>query len=213
MKCNSGMLRLYAVTDRRGEDSRTLLARTEAAIQNGVSCVQLREKELSEEAFLREALSFRELCSRYGVPLVINDNVEVAICCGADGIHIGQQDMALSEARRRVGDTMIIGVTAHTVEEAKKAEDGGADYLGLGAVFPTSTKTGTIPMTQETLRAICAAVSIPKVAIGGISEENILRLSGSGVDGVAVVSAIYGAPDPGSAAARLRKLAETIIAP
>ena len=151
------------------------------------------------------------LCRRYGVPFLINDNLDIAIACHADGVHVGQSDMAVREVRRRVGSSMIVGASAHSVAEAREAEESGADYLGIGAVFSTTTKTNVTAMPYETLKSICAAVSIPKVAIGGISQENLMALSGSGVDGIAVVSAIFGAEDPGAATARLRALAETMV--
>lgn len=211
MKCDKNTMLLYAVTDRAWTGSMSLYQQVEAALKNGVTCVQLREKTLDEDTFLREALQIGKLCREYGVPFIINDNVELALKCGADGVHVGQEDMAAKDVRRRVGERMIVGVSAHTVEEAVEAEKNGADYLGLGAVFTTSTKTNAVSMTPQMLRAICDAVRIPTVAIGGITEGNLPLLHGSGVDGVAVVSAIFGAEDPGRAAARLRTLAEELV--
>lgn len=212
MKCDKHTMLLYAVTDRAWVGPMTLLQQAEAALQNGVTCLQLREKHLDDEAFLAEARQMAALCKRYHVPLIINDRVDIALACGADGVHVGQEDMEVSAVRRLAGEKLIVGVSAHTVEEAVKAARGGADYLGLGAVFSTSTKADAGAMSRDTLKAICQAVDIPKVAIGGISAENILQLSGSGVDGVAVVSAIFGAPDPGRAAARLARLSRQMIA-
>ncbi|MEA5014730.1 MAG: thiamine phosphate synthase [Candidatus Limiplasma sp.] len=211
MKCDKRTMLLYAVTDRAWAGKMSLYQQVEAALKNGVTCVQLREKTLGEGAFLAEAEALAALCKRYHVPFIINDNVGIAIGCGADGVHVGQEDMALSAVRERVGEGMIIGVSAHTVEEALEAVRNGADYLGLGAVFSTATKPDVHPMSYETLRAICAAVPVPTVAIGGISQENLLRLCGSGVDGVAVVSAIFGADDPGVATAGLLALAEEMV--
>lgn len=191
MKCDKRYMLLYAVTDRAWTGEQTLCEQVEAALKGGVTCVQLREKEMDETAFLQEAKDICALCHRYGVPFIVNDNVDVAIACQADGIHVGQEDMAAGEVRRRVGDAMLLGVSVHTVEEARRAVRNGADYLGLGAVFPTSTKTDVDQMTNETLRAICDAVDVPVVAIGGINRGNLLKLSGSGVDGVALVSAIF----------------------
>ena len=191
MKCDKRYMLLYAVTDRAWTGEQTLYEQVEAALKGGVTCVQLREKEMDETAFLQEAKDICALCRRYGVPFIVNDNVDVAIACQADGIHVGQEDMAAGEVRRRVGDAMLLGVSVHTVEEARRAVRNGADYLGLGAVFPTSTKTDVDQMTNETLRAICDAVDVPVVAIGGINRGNLLKLSGSGVDGVALVSAIF----------------------
>ena len=211
MRCDKKDMLLYAVTDRGWVGEMTLYEQVEAALKNGVTLVQLREKDLDEEAFLKEAIEMAKLCKSYNVPFIINDNVDVAIKCGADGVHVGQEDMEAGAVRKLVGDNMIIGVSAHNVEEAVKAAENGADYLGLGAVFNTSTKHNVGDMKYETLKAICDAVDIPKVAIGGISVDNIMKLSGSGVDGVAVVSAIFAAKDPGRAAAELRKLSEKMV--
>ncbi len=180
-------------------------------MRGGVTCVQLREKELGDAAFLQEAKELCALCRRHGVPFIVNDNVEIAIACGADGIHLGQEDMAANEARRRVGDAMILGVSVHTVEEARQAVRDGADYLGLGAVFPTITKGDADQMPHDTLRAICDAVDVPIVAIGGINRDNLLQLSGSGVDGVALVSAIFSAEDIQETCRELRALAEKMV--
>lgn len=211
MKCDKNMMLLYAVTDRAWVGKMSLYEQVEAALKNGVTCVQLREKDLDEEAFLQEAIEIRKLCKEYQVPFIINDNVEIAVKCSADGIHVGQEDMVASDVRNRVGDDMIIGVSAHTVEEAVEAVKNGADYLGLGAVFSTSTKLDVENMSAETLKAICDSVDVPTVAIGGISKKNILQLTGSGVDGAAVVSAIFAAEDPGKAAADLLVLAKEMV--
>ncbi len=211
MKCDKRYMLLYAVTDRAWTGEQTLYEQVEAALKGGVTCVQLREKEMDETAFLQEAKDICALCHRYGVPFIVNDNVDVAIACQADGIHVGQEDMAAGEVRRRVGDAMLLGVSVHTVEEARRAVRNGADYLGLGAVFPTSTKTDVDQMTNETLRAICNAVDVPVVAIGGINRGNLLKLSGSGVDGVALVSAIFSAEDIEDTCRKLRLLAEGMV--
>lgn len=203
MKCDKNTMLLYAVTDRAWVGKMSLYEQVEATLQNGATCIQIREKQLGDETFLEEAKEMAALCKRYHVPLIINDNVEIAIACHADGIHVGQEDMKASDVRKRVGEDMIIGVSAHTVEEALEAVENGADYLGLGAVFTTSTKADVDVMPFETLKEICAAVNVPTVAIGGISKENVMKLSGSGVDGVAVISAIFGAEDPGKATAEL----------
>lgn len=211
MKCDKRYMLLYAVTDRAWTGEQTLYEQVEAALKGGVTCVQLREKEMDETAFLQEAKDICALCRRYGVPFIVNDNVDVAIACQADGIHVGQEDMTAGEVRRRVGDAMLLGVSVHTVEEARRAVRDGADYLGLGAVFPTSTKTDVDQMTNETLRAICDAVDVPVVAIGGINRGNLLKLSGSGVDGVALVSAIFSAEDIEDTCRKLRLLAEGMV--
>lgn len=211
MKCDKRYMLLYAVTDRAWTGEQTLCEQVEAALKGGVTCVQLREKEMDETAFLQEAKDICALCHRYGVSFIVNDNVDVAIACQADGIHVGQEDMAAGEVRRRVGDAMLLGVSVHTVEEARRAVRNGADYLGLGAVFPTSTKTDVDQMTNETLRAICDAVDVPVVAIGGINRGNLLKLSGSGVDGVALVSAIFSAEDIEDTCRKLRLLVEGMV--
>lgn len=211
MKCDKKMMLLYAVTDRTWTGTMSLYEQVEAALKNGVTCVQLREKELDEETFLQEAVEIGALCHKYQVPFIVNDNVDIAVKCGADGVHVGQDDMMASDVRRRVGDRMIIGVSAHNVKEAVEAVKNGADYLGVGAVFNTSTKTNVSNMSAETLKEICDAVNVPVVAIGGISADNIHQLKGSGVDGVAVVSAIFAAKDPGKAAAELLVLASDMV--
>ena len=207
------MMRLYAVTDRAWVGKQSLYEQVEAALKGGASCVQLREKELNDEDFLREALELSTLCKRYRVPFFINDNVDVAIRCHADGIHVGQEDMQAAQVRQRVGPDMMIGVSVHSVAEALEAVRNGADCLGAGAVFATSTKTDVQTMPRETLRAICQAVNIPVVAIGGINKENIAALSGTGVDGVALVSAIFGADDIEGACRELRALSEEMVCP
>ena len=211
MKCDKQYMRLYAVTDRAWVGKQTLYEQVEAALKGGVTCVQLREKELSEEKFLAEAKEIKELCSRYHVPFFINDNVDVAIKCQADGVHVGQEDMKASDVRAKVGDQMIIGVSAHSVEEAVEAVKNGADCLGVGAMFATSTKSDASVLPKETLRAICEAVDVPVVAIGGIGESNILELAGTGADGVALVSAIFGAADIEAQCRKLRALSEEMV--
>ena len=211
MKCDKKHMLLYAVTDRAWTGRQSLYQQVEAALKGGVTCVQLREKELDEAKFLQEAKELCALCRRYGVPFIVNDNVDIAIACKADGIHVGQEDMAAGEVRRRAGEDMILGVSVHTAEEARQAVRDGADYLGLGAVFPTSTKTDAKPMTKETLQAICDAAEIPVVAIGGINRYNLLNLAGSGVDGVALVSAVFSAEDIEGTCRGLRVLSEKMV--
>ena len=211
MKCDKQMMRLYAVTDRAWTGKQSLYEQVEAALKGGATCVQLREKTLSDEEFLAEAQEIRELCSRYQVPFFINDNVEIAIRCKADGIHVGQEDMAAAQVRRRVGPDMMIGVSAHSVEEALEAVKHGADCLGVGAMFSTSTKTDVNLLPKETLRAICEAVDVPVVAIGGINKDNISLLAGTGVDGVALVSAIFASDDIETACRQLRQLSEDMV--
>lgn len=211
MKIKREDMLLYAVTDRSWIGERTLLGQVKEALEGGVTCVQLREKQLDDKSFLSEALEIRELCRAYGVPFIVNDNVDIAVRCKADGIHVGQRDMEAGDVRSIVGKDMIIGVSAQTVEQAVAAEKAGADYLGVGAVFSTSTKADACEVTFQTLREICSSVSIPVVAIGGINKKNILRLSGSGADGVAVVSAIFAAEDIESECKILKKLSEEMV--
>lgn len=211
MKCDKKAMLLYAVTDRAWTGRQSLYEQVESALKGGVTCVQLREKTLCEEAFLQEALELASLCRQYGVPFIINDNVEIAVRCRADGVHVGQEDMAAARVRSRIGNGMILGVSAHSVEEARDAVRNGADYLGVGAVFTTSTKSNVRPLPPDTLRAICDAVDVPVVAIGGIGKDNIIRLTGTGVDGVALVSAIFAADDIQSECRLLRGLSEEMI--
>ena len=211
MKCGKEMMRLYAVTDRAWVGRQTLCEQVEAALKGGVTCVQLREKELPQEEFLAEAMEISALCRRHGVPFFVNDNVNIAIACGADGIHVGQEDLGAAQIRRIVGGGMMIGVSVHSVEEAMEAVRDGADYLGVGAMFSTSTKTDVDVLPMETLQDICAAVEIPVVAIGGISRSNIGKLSGTGVVGIALVSAIFGADDIENECRQLRRLSEEMV--
>ena len=211
MKCDKKSMLLYAVTDRAWVGKQSLYQQVECALKGGATCVQLREKELDDEAFLNEAMEISALCRKYGVPFFINDNVEIAIKCCADGIHVGQEDMEASKVRERVGSDMMIGVSVHSVEEALEAVKNGADCLGVGAMFSTSTKTDVNVMPKETLRDICAAVDIPVVAIGGINKSNISQLAGTGVDGVALVSAIFAADDIENECRLLRKLSEEMV--
>lgn len=211
MKCAEEYMRLYAVTDRAWVGRQTLYQQVESALKGGVTCVQLREKELDEESFLKEAFELHDLCKKYNVPFFINDNVDIAIRCHAEGIHVGQDDMAAAQVRQRVGEGVMIGVSAHTVQEALDAVAHGADYLGVGAVFATHTKTDVSEMPRQTLLDICNAVDVPVVAIGGIHKENILQLKGTGVDGVALVSAIFAAKDIEAECRELRALSEQIL--
>lgn len=212
MECKRENMLLYAVTDRAWTGRQSLLEQVECALKGGVTCVQLREKELDEATFLAEALAMKKLCAQYGVPFIVNDNVEIAIRCGADGVHVGQSDMEAGHVRALVGEKMIIGVSARTVEEALAAQAAGADYLGVGAMFSTATKRDAHVLSQQTLKDICAAVRIPVTAIGGINRENLMRLAGSGVDGVALVSAIFAAEDIEGACRQLKALAKAMVA-
>ena len=211
MKLQAEQMRLYAVTDRAwAADEDDFLAQVEAAIDGGATIVQLREKHLDEDAFLKEAERFVALCRRKGVISIINDNVEIAVRTSADGVHVGQEDLEAGRARALLGPDRIIGVSAHNVEEALAAQAAGADYLGTGAAFVTGTKTDAKPISRETIRAVTAAVDIPVVAIGGITRDNILELKGCGLDGVAVVSALFAQPDVKAAAEEMLRLSEEI---
>lgn len=211
MRCDKKSMLLYAVTDRAWIGKQSLYEQVESALKGGVTCVQLREKDLNDDDFLTEALEISALCRRYGIPFFINDNVELAIKCKADGIHVGQEDMSAAQVRQKVGSDMMIGVSVHSVEEALEAVKNGADCLGVGAMFTTSTKMDADVLSKEILRDICAAVDVPVVAIGGISKSNISELSGTGVDGVALVSAIFSADNIENECHLLRRLSEEMV--
>ena len=208
MKCEKETMLLYAVTDRMWTGKQTLMEQVEDALKGGATCVQLREKELDEETFLQEAMEMKALCGKYGVPFIVNDNVDIAIKCKADGIHVGQSDMEAGKLRALVGEDMIIGVSTKNVEQALAAEKAGADYLGVGAMFSTSTKLDAENVSFEMAKKITDAVSIPVVAIGGIGKKNMLELKGTGVDGVALVSAIFGAENIEAECKELKVLSE-----
>ena len=211
MKIEGVKLRLYAVTDRAwAADEDALMDQIAAAIDGGAGIVQLREKHLDHDAFLREARRFVALCREKGVISIINDAVDIAAAVGADGVHVGQSDLAAGRAREVLGPDKLIGVSAHSVEEALAAQAAGADYLGVGAAFVTGTKADAAPISRDTIRAITEAVDIPVVAIGGISRDNITELAGCGLDGVAVVSALFAQKDVKAAAKELYALSESI---
>ncbi len=211
MKLNGSRLRLYAVTDRAwAADEDALMDQVAAAIDGGAGIVQLREKHLDHDAFLKEAKRFVALCREKGAVSIINDDVDIALAADADGVHVGQEDLAAGRAREVLGPDKIVGVSAHNVTEALAAQAAGADYLGVGAAFSTGTKTDAKPITRETIRAVTAAVEIPAVAIGGITRENLPQLSGCGLAGVAVVSALFAQPDVKAAAQELLALSEAM---
>ena len=203
-------MRLYAITDSSWLGERWLEEPVEEAIRGGVTFVQIREKKMDYEDFLDEAFVLKALCGRFRVPFVVNDNWEIALECGADGVHVGQSDCPVAELRQKLGPDKIIGVSAKTVEQALKAQEGGADYLGVGAMFATQTKENPQYTSTETLKAICAAVKIPVVAIGGIKADNIAQLVGTGIDGVAVVSALFAQKNITEAARALREQADAL---
>ena len=211
MRCDKKDLLLYAVTDRTWVGEKTLYEQVEEALEGGATFVQLREKELDTENFLREAREIKELCRRFRVPFVINDNVEIARRVDADGVHVGQSDMETGNVRALLGNDKIIGVSAQTVEQAVLAERQGADYLGVGAVCPTGSKTDADDVSLKTLKEICDAVQIPVIAIGGIGKHNMMELKGTGCCGIAVISAIFAAKDIRKAAAELRRMAGKMV--
>ena len=209
--CRKEDLLLYAVTDRSWLNGETLYAQVEKALKGGVTFVQLREKALDEQAFLEEAKEIQKLCAQYHVPFVINDNVEIAARIGADGVHVGQSDMEAGDVREKLGPDRIIGVSAQTVEQAIRAQERGADYLGVGAVFPTGSKADAVEVSHETVRAITEAVDIPVIAIGGITKDNVSELSGTGICGIAVISAIFAQEDIEGAARVLKERTEAAV--
>lgn len=211
MRLEKDRLLLYAVTDRSWTGQQSLYEQIEEALKGGVTMVQLREKQLSEDELVAEAIQIKELCHRYEVPLIINDNVDAALKSGADGVHVGIEDAPVSKIRKRAGDDFIIGATAKTTEQAKAAEAAGADYLGVGAVFPSPTKKNAIRITPQDLREICGSVAIPAVAIGGITGDNVSEIKGGGMAGVAVVSAIFAAQDIQKAAAELKRKVKAMV--
>ena len=205
-------LLLYAVTDRHWLCGETLYSQVEKALKGGVTFVQLREKDLDEAAFLAEAREIGALCRQYGVPFVINDNVSVALAADADGVHVGQSDMEAGDVRSLIGPDKILGVSVRTVAQAKAAQARGADYLGVGAVFPTGSKDDAVEVDHETAGRICASVQIPAVAIGGITEQNVKELAGRGFAGVAVISAVFGQKDIEAGTKALKKAVKEMVA-
>lgn len=203
---------LYAVTDRSWLGESTLAQVVEQVLRGGATFLQLREKELDRAAFLAEAKELKALTAKYRVPFVINDDIDIALESDADGVHLGQTDLMGRDARALIGPDKILGITANTVELAVAAEKAGADYIGAGAVFGTTTKQNAKNLSLDTLRDICRAVTIPVVAIGGINGDNLPRLAGTGAAGAAVVSALFAQKDPEEAARRLRVLAEKMVA-
>lgn len=210
MKLNKSLL-LYAITDRHWLNGKTLYSQVELALKGGATMIQIREKDLDENAFLKEAEQIQSLCAKYCVPFIVNDNVELAVKIGADGVHVGQSDMAAKDVRALIGKDKILGVSAQTVEQALEAQKCDADYLGTGAIFPTGSKDDAQVLGVQTLKEICSAVNIPVVAIGGISKDNILELKKSGIAGVSVISAIFAQNDIIAATAELKSLAEQIV--
>ena len=208
---NKDALSLYGITDRYWLNGRPLIHDVQLALEGGVTMIQLREKNLDEESFCREAIEIKELCKKFNVPFIINDNVELAKKVDADGVHVGQNDMAAQDVRAIIGPDKILGVSTQTVEEALLAQKMGADYLGVGAVFPTGSKDDCWVLSHDLCREICSAVTIPVVAIGGINLGNISKLSGLGFSGISLISAIFGQTDIKSAAMKLKEEVSKII--
>jgi len=211
LKFDKSSLLLYAVTDRTWLQGRSLADAVEEAIKAGVTLVQLREKDLDYDSFVKLALEIKSVTDKYQIPYIINDSIDVAIACGADGVHVGQSDMKAADVRKLLGYEKILGVSVQTVEQAVKAEEEGADYIGVGSVFPTSTKSDAKSVSTDELKEICKAVKIPVVAIGGISRDNAMELAGSGIDGIAVVSAIFAQDDITAAVKDLRKILSKVV--
>ncbi len=205
MRLDKKSLLLYGVTDRKWLNGRSLTEVVKESLEGGATMIQLREKNLDEARFLQEAKELQSLCRTFKVPFIVNDNVDIALEMGADGIHVGQSDMEAGEVREKLGPDKILGVSAQTVDQAVLAEKRGADYLGVGAVFTTGSKDDAVEVDFDTLKAICEAVTIPVVAIGGITRDNVTQLSGSGICGVAVISAIYAQEDITAAAKELKE--------
>ncbi|NLM43209.1 MAG: thiamine phosphate synthase [Clostridiales bacterium] len=211
MKVDKSSMLLYAVTERSWLKNRSLPDAVEEALKAGVTFLQLREKDLDYDSFLQIAIEIKKITDKYKIPYVINDNVDVAIACGADGVHVGQEDMDAKDVRKIIGSDKILGVSAETVEQAIKAEQSGADYLGVGAVFPSPTKLDADVVSFEALKEICKAVSIPVVAIGGINEDNAMKLAGSGIAGIAVISGIFAQDDIAAAVKRLYQISSRLV--
>lgn len=211
MKVNKESMLVYAITDRHWTGEKTLEQQVDEVLKNGATFLQIREKNMPHDELVKEAVLIKEIAKKYNVPVVIDDDIYAVIESGVDGVHIGQKDMDYIEARKLLGDDKIIGMTAPSVELAKKAEKLGADYIGAGAVFNTSTKKDTRPLELSTLKEICSSVSIPVVAIGGIDHSNVRKLNGTNIDGVAVISALFGADDPGEATRELVSIMKDVV--
>lgn len=211
MKVNKESMLVYAITDRHWTGEKTLEQQVDEVLKNGATFLQIREKNMPHDELVKEAVLIKEIAKKYNVPVVIDDDIYAVIESGVDGVHIGQKDMDYIEARKLLGDDKIIGMTAPSVELAKKAEKLGADYIGAGAVFNTSTKKDTRPLELSTLKEICSSVSIPVVAIGGIDHSNVRKLKRTDIDGVAVISALFGADDPGEATRELVSIMKDVV--
>lgn len=212
LKVSNESMRLYAVTDRMWLGDALLADQVDECIRGGATFIQLREKDITFDKYVEIAKEIKKVTDKYSIPFVVNDNVEVALASGADGVHVGQQDMQACDVRKKIGENKILGVSANTVEQALLAEKMGANYIGVGAVFSTNTKSDAQAVSYDTLKSICDAVSIPVVAIGGITKQNILQLKGCKADGVAVVSAIFAQKNILEASRELRRLCDKCFA-
>ncbi len=211
MKYDKKDFLLYAVTDRTWLNGSTLYEQVKQALLGGATFIQLREKNLNNKDFLEEAVQIKKICDNYNVPFIINDNIEIALKTNADGVHVGQNDMEAAQVRKLLGENKILGVSVQTVDQAILAEKQGADYLGVGAIFHTGSKVDADDVSIKTLKKICEAVNIPVIAIGGINKDNIMKLAGSGICGIAVISAIFAQKDIRLATAELKELTHKMI--
>lgn len=210
MKLRSEQLRLYVVTDRSWLKGRSFVKQIEQIAQSGATMIQLREKGLELSEWIQRAKEIRQITRRYQIPQIINDNVQVCLESDSDGVHLGQGDQSIWQARQQLGPNKIIGATAKTIQQALQAQQEGADYLGVGAVFGSSTKSDAIPISIQTFQQVKEAVSIPVVAIGGIGPQNVMQLKYTKTDGIAVISAIFAAENIGKATKQMRAYAEEV---
>lgn len=208
MKFNKEFLKLYAVTDRSWIGNRSMSEEVEKALKSGVTCLQIREKNICDEEYLSRSIELRKICNKYNVPFIVDDNVEIALASGADGVHVGQKDLLNRDIRAMIGSDKILGISANSVELAIAAEKAGADYIGVGSIQLSPTKGESKVLSLEYVQEICSSVSIPVVAIGGVNEQTIPKLKGTGVAGVAVISAIFGKDDVAEATYKLKKLVD-----
>ena len=211
MKFTKESLKLYVITDRSWIGNRSMPEEVEKTLKSGATCLQIREKNISYDEYVSKSIELRKICNKYNVPFIVNDNIEVALASGADGVHVGQKDILNKNVRSIIGSDKILGISANSIELAIAAEKAGADYIGVGSIQISPTKGESKILSTEYVNEICNSVSIPVVAIGGINEQNILRLKGIGIAGVAVISAVFGKEDVAEATYKLRKLVDEYI--
>ncbi|TQS83985.1 thiamine phosphate synthase [Candidatus Methanomassiliicoccus intestinalis] len=211
MKFTKESLKLYVITDRSWIGNRSMPEEVEKTLKSGATCLQIREKNISYDEYVSKSIELRKICNKYNVPFIVNDNIEVALASGADGVHVGQKDILNKNVRSIIGSDKILGISANSIELAIAAEKAGADYIGVGSIQLSPTKGESKILSTEYVNEICNSVSIPVVAIGGINEQNILRLKGIGIAGVAVISAVFGKEDVAEATYKLRKLVDEYI--